>query len=516
MLARAGTATGARKSVNLPPHGGRGGEEDLEKQYIYNLQQQIYFLELELRFLRERGGAGGNASSKENDAPGGMVKSSHFELQMKEQLSAMQAKMDSLQEEALAAQYAMQQLTDERNEARRQLQTMKRNMEDDKKKVISELVQVAQENKLLKAELDKLTATDGKLRRLEQDNARLTQDNNAFQVEKRKLYSELDSFKNHNAAFSVRIDELTRQLAEKSSEAARLKATLDEREKNARAGDLSEMQEQDLMDKNRELSANNEVLKQQLATVQNSMKKLTEEMNDKLSKLEKEKKDMAAQLEKIKKGIQQENDSDQGKYISSVASATTHAETNKNLVIKNKQLEDRLEKSEILLREAHEKLKAALDRRAYLEQHLSYMEDEHRKDLSRMQELDTLNMELYNQNLEAQSRLEQFTREKAEMEQHLASHREQSVRHRAMIRQLKSKLQVSAGASAAEFQALMMSNQKVADSLHRMMSKIPLDVDPQEVDYMEPEGNYGHVHAGVSAPRGHPSPSHGNAPAPKH
>ena len=112
-------AKSAARGERFPPNGGGPGtlarswsvenrkpaaEGSLEKKYIENLQQQVYFLELELKHLRAGGGAKGASGGLDAAAPAGDG----------DQVAALEKRAERLREDALRAMIGEKREKDER------------------------------------------------------------------------------------------------------------------------------------------------------------------------------------------------------------------------------------------------------------------------------------------------------------------------------------------------------------------------------------------------------------------
>lgn len=99
---------------NRKPAAGDDGSRVLERKYIENLQQQVYYLELELKHLRMSGNPGATKFSApdleatQRSGEGGTVAS------LREQLSILERRAESLREEGLQAAIGAKLEKDER------------------------------------------------------------------------------------------------------------------------------------------------------------------------------------------------------------------------------------------------------------------------------------------------------------------------------------------------------------------------------------------------------------------
>ena len=95
------------RPTTAPAAAAAGGDGELQKEYIYNLQQQVYFLELQLKYLRDAPGGGGVKAEQLR------AQQEAHEREMEEQLARqakrLQAEHDAEMEELrarMAAQHA--------------------------------------------------------------------------------------------------------------------------------------------------------------------------------------------------------------------------------------------------------------------------------------------------------------------------------------------------------------------------------------------------------------------------
>ena len=130
----------------------------LEQEYIYNLQQQVYFLELQLKYLRDAPGGGGGGTPgrtrSELVADAGPIDHSIDELrgsylkiedEYKAKLAAEELRQQQLREEALASATHERRTQEEKAKALAQLQLVRDTCSSEKQELQGEVTALQRE-----------------------------------------------------------------------------------------------------------------------------------------------------------------------------------------------------------------------------------------------------------------------------------------------------------------------------------------------------------------------------------
>eukprot|EP00164_Ancoracysta_twista_P002458 GFYU01003257.1.p1 GENE.GFYU01003257.1~~GFYU01003257.1.p1 ORF type:complete len:544 (+),score=204.66 GFYU01003257.1:164-1795(+) len=130
--------------------------EPIEKEYIHNLQQQIYFLELELRYMREKGGGSFSGDPAEANIDESMQKlRSHYQGLKKNQLKAnedMRKRIEELEGKLMAQQYNYQHLQEEKKSVHEKMEKSQADMAEEKGKFLEEIVNLHKQIETLERE----------------------------------------------------------------------------------------------------------------------------------------------------------------------------------------------------------------------------------------------------------------------------------------------------------------------------------------------------------------------------
>jgi len=203
----------------LPPLGGtrrRKGEEDdaLQKEYIYNLQQQIHFLELESQLLREKALDPGPALKNKGtdmaaevlgeptdlDDPIKTLKANYIRAERlhKDEMKKMQETNDKLQQENATLVHTQRRLGEDIALAEQKLSQVHQEFADEKAKLVAEIVDLQQTAQSLR------------------DEIRL------FDERVRKLSEERDSLLVRSNQCDSKMEEMTRTMKQKDEAVARI------------------------------------------------------------------------------------------------------------------------------------------------------------------------------------------------------------------------------------------------------------------------------------------------------
>ena len=129
----------------------------LEQEYIYNLQQQVYFLELQLKYLRDAPGGGGGTPGRPRSelvADAGPIDHSIDELrgsylkiedEYKAKLAAEELRQQQLREEALASATHERRTQEEKAKALAQLQLVRDTCSSEKQELQGEVTALQRE-----------------------------------------------------------------------------------------------------------------------------------------------------------------------------------------------------------------------------------------------------------------------------------------------------------------------------------------------------------------------------------
>ena len=163
-------AAAAASSSAYPEKPGKAASgESLEKEYIYNLQQQVYFLELELKYNREQGGKGAvidPGSSEPLDSSLTNLKGSYrqMEREFKASMEQEEKRQTELREEALRAVLHEKRTRDEKQKAVEQLAKVREQFSSQRQELTAEVVALQRElercyltEKTLRMELEQAT-----------------------------------------------------------------------------------------------------------------------------------------------------------------------------------------------------------------------------------------------------------------------------------------------------------------------------------------------------------------------
>ena len=150
--------TGVPRPTTAPAAAAAGGDGELQKEYIYNLQQQVYFLELQLKYLRDAPGGGGGGTPgrprSELVADAGPIDHSIDELrgsylkiedEYKAKLAAEELRQQQLREEALASATHERRTQEEKAKALAQLQLVRDTCSSEKQELQGEVTALQRE-----------------------------------------------------------------------------------------------------------------------------------------------------------------------------------------------------------------------------------------------------------------------------------------------------------------------------------------------------------------------------------
>ena len=149
--------TGVPRPTTAPAAAAAGGDGELQKEYIYNLQQQVYFLELQLKYLRDAPGGGGGTPGRPRSelvADAGPIDHSIDELrgsylkiedEYKAKLAAEELRQQQLREEALASATHERRTQEEKAKALAQLQLVRDTCSSEKQELQGEVTALQRE-----------------------------------------------------------------------------------------------------------------------------------------------------------------------------------------------------------------------------------------------------------------------------------------------------------------------------------------------------------------------------------
>ena len=145
------------RPTTAPAAAAAGGDGELQKEYIYNLQQQVYFLELQLKYLRDAPGGGGGTPGRPRSelvADAGPIDHSIDELrgsylkiedEYKAKLAAEELRQQQLREEALASATHERRTQEEKAKALAQLQLVRDTCSSEKQELQGEVTALQRE-----------------------------------------------------------------------------------------------------------------------------------------------------------------------------------------------------------------------------------------------------------------------------------------------------------------------------------------------------------------------------------
>ncbi|TPX42656.1 hypothetical protein SeLEV6574_g05470 [Synchytrium endobioticum] len=195
------------QTVSTRPRSAVSSPARLEDEYVKNLQQQLYLLELETRYLRGNRGGGMSTHSMgdsgENSSVGGL-KQKYVELQTahKQEVKKLQDIIDDLRrrQDGIAD-------SSDAHELRTELQTVKDDFAIQKDKLCGENIQLRRQ--LDSAEADKIQI-DGSLRRVSADFHVQRTRCSELTDEVARLREQLNEQLTSNSKYTKRMEELTR------------------------------------------------------------------------------------------------------------------------------------------------------------------------------------------------------------------------------------------------------------------------------------------------------------------
>ncbi|KAJ3334370.1 hypothetical protein HDU76_000063 [Blyttiomyces sp. JEL0837] len=214
---------------SVPPTTGRS---QVEEEYIRNLQQQVYLLELESRYMRNGGvdaSAGGpsatsaaatsnhmqmppeisQGSAPLSDAIKGL-KFKYVELQEKHkhELQKHEVTLDQLKTEHHAQSLIIDTLEREMEEMRNDVRSMKEQQATEKDKLYGELIAARKKSEIVSAEHARLEKVHS---RLLMEKQQLAGTSMHAQDDARKYREQVDELLQLNASLKVRIEELQKE-----------------------------------------------------------------------------------------------------------------------------------------------------------------------------------------------------------------------------------------------------------------------------------------------------------------
>ncbi|KAI9209238.1 uncharacterized protein BJ171DRAFT_111617 [Polychytrium aggregatum] len=176
----------ARSPTAKPHSGARGpdaGSKHVEDEYIRNLQQQIYLLELETRYLRAPKNDGDVAPGGEptgttmplNDAIK-TLKHKYIELQdtNKKEITRLEDQIEMLRSQNEALVVTMAMLEKERDEARDQMRETRETQITEKDKIYGEVIALRKKMEIIQADHNRMEAAHKRMIKEKQEMQALT------------------------------------------------------------------------------------------------------------------------------------------------------------------------------------------------------------------------------------------------------------------------------------------------------------------------------------------------------
>ncbi|KAJ3096373.1 hypothetical protein HDU97_005942 [Phlyctochytrium planicorne] len=218
------TAVASNRPRSAQGRGTGGGSLTVEEEYIRNLQQQVYLLELETRYLRNgsggdeggaRGGLGGagnhimdisNNSAPLNDVIKGL-KIKYVELQEshKKEIQKMTELMEQLRQENHMQSLNLQAIEKEREQLRRDLKNMHDHQNTEKDRMYGELLALRKKAEITACEHARLEKTH---KRFLAEKQQLESAAVHAQEDARKYRDQVEELLHINATLKIRVEEL--------------------------------------------------------------------------------------------------------------------------------------------------------------------------------------------------------------------------------------------------------------------------------------------------------------------
>ncbi|KAJ3411853.1 hypothetical protein HDV05_001642 [Chytridiales sp. JEL 0842] len=215
--------------VHPPLGGGKGANAmgSVAEEYIRNLQQQVYLLELETRYLRnpansagDSGGAGHHAGGSSSDFASGSsaplndairgLKHKYIELQAnhKKEMQKMEDKMEQMITENQILSLSVQNLEKEREELRDEIKGMKEHHATEKDRIYGELIATRKKAEVALSDQQRLEKSNN---RLHSEKQHLNTACAHANEDAKKYREQVEELLHINATLKVRVEELHKQ-----------------------------------------------------------------------------------------------------------------------------------------------------------------------------------------------------------------------------------------------------------------------------------------------------------------
>lgn len=175
--------------------------DNLEAEYIKNLQQQIYFLELEANFLRDQ-------AKKATDL---QPKMTHEASKMLNRLKELQSDVDSLHLEVRRKESNLDMVSTEKDRLDGRLRTLEDNHHREKKLLVEEVVQLKKQNEMIQREIhDRESQINMARGELEKGSSSLTSAEHRIQMLETEVQQKSDSLRATQLALEEKRTEMLR------------------------------------------------------------------------------------------------------------------------------------------------------------------------------------------------------------------------------------------------------------------------------------------------------------------
>ncbi|KAI8833371.1 hypothetical protein BC829DRAFT_407860 [Chytridium lagenaria] len=198
MTNRSGSTSATAASRGNVGGGGPGGSLSVEEEYIRNLQQQVYLLELETRYLRNGKGEG-EGGAKLVDI-GQRLKIKYVELQEthKKEMQKMEELMDQLP-------LNLQAIEKDREDLKKDLKNMRDHQNTEKDRLYGELLALRKKAEITASEHQRLEKTHS---RFLAEKQQLESAAMHAQEDARKYRDQVEELLHINATLKIRVEEL--------------------------------------------------------------------------------------------------------------------------------------------------------------------------------------------------------------------------------------------------------------------------------------------------------------------
>mmetsp|Transcript_17763 Transcript_17763/g.29207 ORF Transcript_17763/g.29207 Transcript_17763/m.29207 type:complete len:489 (-) Transcript_17763:219-1685(-) len=434
----------------------------LEKDYIYNLQQQIYFLTLELKFLRERA-----KENKESDVDFKRdVSKQNADKQLRDQFAVLQGRYDVLQEELEGARHMIAQLDNERIEMVNNMESIRRIKVEDKSKLINELVMERKERERLEFQCRELR---DHVKRLEDRNSELNNINVSTGITSKKQETAL-------AEARIALETLTKESKRQAEElhlalvrAEQIESKLQRREELKITGDLTEKEERAMQAENARIGAENEQLRLTIRQLEEEREKIRKDTAEYVHRC----RQLAIELENIRRDYNTLTNRKDTTVDNTVAERLVTEQKVKQLEIDLKITKDTLLLSSKAQNDMESRLQMSMQEAAALKEQVAKMDLSWGADLERMNSLEAKNMSLQKELLELQSSRETHDSESMAIRDRIERLQKANARLKVENERLRAKLELTNDLPALnDMTGLAETNRHVAQSLDRLLNKL--------------------------------------------